>query len=165
MPTTNLISAKPPCNSIITTPNAIFITLEIMSFYLNTSIQVNKQLWDNVSQDLIDQYNPHKKATSIFQYLESYVWLTTGRIASSGVVWTNMGVSKTKYAMILNMMTQLILFLLELDVFWIKCEGNEHTQHLLHAPPECYEILEDWTRNLNCRLIFDLDWQQVHHPK
>jgi hypothetical protein len=66
-PTTNLLTVKILINSIISTPGAKFMTMDIKDFYLNTPMARYKYMQlcitDIMPEDIIEYYNLRDKAT------------------------------------------------------------------------------------------------------
>jgi hypothetical protein len=63
-PTANLLTAKLMLNSIISTPNAKFITIDLKDFYLLTPMsqyEYFRMKLDLFSQDVIDEYSLQNK--------------------------------------------------------------------------------------------------------
>ena len=63
-PTADLLTVKLLLNSVISTPNAKFMTLDIKDFYLNTpmdKLELLRMKLDSFPQDVIDHYNLNAK--------------------------------------------------------------------------------------------------------
>ncbi len=52
--------------------------------------------------------------------------------------------------------TRLIAFTLVVDNFGVKYVGKEHVDHLIQCIKETYELTEDWTGDLYCRIKMHL---------
>ena len=66
MPTADLITVKLLINSIISTPGAKFMTMDIKDFYLNTPMARHKYMRLKISDmpdDIIEHYNLREIAT------------------------------------------------------------------------------------------------------
>ena len=65
MPTADLLTVKLLLKSVISTPGAQFITMNIKNFYVNTPLKCYKYLWlklDDIPADVQTQYNIQEKA-------------------------------------------------------------------------------------------------------
>ena len=65
-PTANLLTVKLLINSIISTPGAKFMTMDIKDFYLNTPMTRYEYMWLKISDmpdDVIEHYNLQEIAT------------------------------------------------------------------------------------------------------
>ena len=65
-PTANLLTIKILINSIISTPGAKFMTMDIKDFYLNTPMARYKYMQLHIAdmpEDVIEHYNLRDKAT------------------------------------------------------------------------------------------------------
>ncbi len=54
--------------------------------------------------------------------------------------------------------TRPIAFTLVVDNFWVKYVGKEHADHLIQCIKEMYDLTEDWTGNLYCKIKLNWDY-------
>ncbi len=84
-PTRDLTLFKIMLNSVISTPGAWFMSLDIKNFYLNMPMLRYEYIRikiDDVLEEIIKQYNLHEKVDNdgyvSHQSTKGHVWLTTG---------------------------------------------------------------------------------------
>jgi hypothetical protein len=55
---------------------------------------------------------------------------------------------------------RLVTFTLIVDDFGVKCVGKDHVDYLLHALKQEYEVTEDWTGALYCRITLEWNYKE-----
>ena len=154
-PTANLLTVKLLLNSIISTPNAKFMTIDIKDFYLKTPMsryEYFRMKLELFPEDIIEEYDLRNKVDAnvkvhcevrrgmyglpqagiIAQELLEKRLLTAGYTQSK----VTPGYRKHEW--------RPISFTLVVDDFGVKFIGAEHVQHLLQVLRQDYEIEEDW---------------------
>ncbi len=154
-PTANLLTVKLLLNSIISTPNAKFMTLDLKDFYLMTPMKSYKYFHMKLelfSQDIIDEYNLVNKVNhngNVHCQVRHGMYglpqagiisqeLLEGRLKAAGYTQSKctLGFWKHKW--------HPISFTLVVDDFGVKYIGKEHVMHLIRVLKEHYEVEEDW---------------------
>ena len=149
-PTADLLLAKILFNSVISTKNARFMTIDIKNFYLNTPIQryeyIKLKLSD-IPTEVIEEYNLRSIATDDdFVYVEiragMYGLPQAGLIAQQLLEkrLNNDGYYQDKYVPGLwHHEWRPIKFTLVVDDFGVKYVGKEHAEHLLGVIQKHYK--------------------------
>jgi hypothetical protein len=160
-------------NSILSTPGAKYMCLDIKNFYLTAPLDRYKYMKMPIAlfpEWIVEQYNLNKYVYNSFIYLEMQraVWgllqagiladkLLRQRLLPHGYFeCANMpGLWKQK--------TRPIAFPLVVDDFGVKYVGKEHVDHLIAAIKEKYELVEDWSGDLYCgiKLAWDYNAQTL----
>ena len=154
-PTSDITSLKCLINSVLSTPNAKFLSLDIRDFYLETPMkrpEYMKLPIDIIPQEIIDQYNLLPLVhTDNHVYLEitkgMYGLPQAGRIANDqlrehlekhGYVHSNVTNGLWTHK------TRDTVFTLVVDDFAVKYTSKENIDHLFSALKEIYRITIDW---------------------
>jgi hypothetical protein len=149
-PTANLLTVKLLLNSIISTPNAKFMTMDIKDFYLNTPMTwyeyMQLRLAD-MPEDVVAHYKLNNIATP-----EGYIYCEIQKgmygLPQAGIIAQQLlkerlqkdGYRQSKTTPGLRKYdTRLISFSLVIDDFWVKYVGEENAQHLLDTVQKYYK--------------------------
>jgi hypothetical protein len=170
-PTTDLTTAKLFFNSIISTPNSLFLNLDVKDFYLNNTMPNYEYMKIHISllpDDVIAQYNLRDlQDANGFVYMEirkgMYGLKQAGRIAYNELV-THLA----KYGYVPSKTTQglwhhktrPIQFILVVDDFGVKYTNEEDVKHLIQALQAKYTISIDWSGSLYCGLHLNWNYDQ-----
>jgi hypothetical protein len=151
--TADLTTAKILCNSVLSTPNAKFMGVDLKNFYLNTLLDRYEYMRlsiDIIPDEIIDKYNLRPLVSNGYVYIEIRKGmyglpqagilankLLTKRLALHGYAPTahTHGLWRHK--------TRPIAFTLVVDDFGIKYVGKEHADHLYCVLTEHYEASTD----------------------
>ena len=139
---------------------------DIENFYLNNPMnryEYMKLTLDNISEEIIQQYNLRNLAQKGFVYMEiqkgMYGLPQAGKNENDklklhlGKFWYEPSPSTPG---LWRHQTRSIQFSLVVDNFGIKYERQENITHLIDALMTIYKISEDWNGKLYCGL--NLDW-------
>mgnify|MGYP000683145821 FL=1 len=164
--TTDLITAKLLLNSVVSTPNAMFLGLDIKDFFLGTPLlrkEYAKIAVKLIPKAFMDLYN-------LWDYVvDGYVWFEisrgmyglpqASRLAYDALVprlakagYREAGITPGLF----KHDTNKILFCLTVDDFGVQYPDYATAQHLVRTLKEHYEITEDWKGEKYCGL--DLVW-------
>ncbi len=174
-PTADLLLAKILFNSVISTKNARFMTIDIKNFYLNTPMQryeyIKLKLSD-IPSEVIEEYNLRSIATDDdFVYVEiragMYGLPQAGLIAQELLEkrLNKEGYYQDKYVPGLwHHEWRPINFTLVVDDFGVKYVGKEHADHLLGVIQKHYKCTKEWDgkRYIGIKLDWDYDRRKVH---
>jgi hypothetical protein len=174
-PTADLLLVKTHANSVISTPKARYMTLDISNFYLNTPMKryeyVRIKLTD-IPEEVIVEYNLRDKADE-----NGYVYVEVRKgmygLPQAGILAQELleerlakhGYTQSKiipgYWKHKNLP---IDFTLVVDDFGVKYVGKENAMHLINILRQYYEIAIDWTGTKYIGLTFDWDYpnRRVH---
>ena len=174
-PTADLLTVKLMINSVISTPHARWMTVDIKNFYLNTPLKRYEYLklrLNKLPEDVIKQYKLKDKATP-----EGYIYVEVRKgmygLPQAGLLAQELlekrlnekGYRQSKYTPGLwKHDRREIQFTLVVDDFGIKYVGKENATHLIETLKEYYTISEDWGGNKYVGLTIDWDYKgrQVH---
>ena len=174
-PTADMQLVKLLFNSIISTPNAKFMSLDISNFYLKTPMKRPEYMrmhLDTIPQQIIELYNLKEKADAKgFVYVE----ITKGMygLPQAGIIAQELleerlnarGYRQSKFTPGLWMHeTRSTKFALVVDDFGIKYESKEDAQHLIDSLTPFYDITVDWegTRFIGLTLDWDYESKEMH---
>jgi hypothetical protein len=154
-PTANLLTIKLLLNSIISTPNAKFMTMDIKNFYLNTPMtwyEYMRLRLADMPKDVIAHYKLNNIATP-----EGYIYWEIQKgmysLPQAGIIAQQLleerlqkdGYRQSKTTPGLwKHDTRLISFSLVVDDFGVKYVGEENTQHLLDTVQKYYKCSCNW---------------------
>jgi hypothetical protein len=165
--TSDLATAKILINSVISTPGAKMMCLDIKDFYLNTDMERYEYMRIPTSQipkKIFDQYNlgplVHNGAVYVEIRKGMYGLPQAGKIANDKLVkiLAANGYHQSPHTPgLFKHESRPICFCLVVDDFGIKYEGKEHADHLIHTLTSAgYKITEDWEATKFCGI--DLSW-------
>ena len=165
-PTADLLTVKHLFNSVISTPGAKFMTLDIKNFYLNTPLKRFEYLrlkLDDIPEDVRKHYNLEQKAKKGYVYVEvrkGMYGLPQAGLLAQELLEKRLKKHGYKQSQLTHGFwtheTRPIQFSLVVDDFGVKYVGDEHAQHLISVLRENYEITEDWAGKKYLGL--DLEW-------
>jgi hypothetical protein len=174
-PTADLTLVKMHVNSVISTPGARYMTLDVKNFYLNTPMvryEYVRIKIDDIPKEIILEYALRDKVTSDGHM---YIEIRKGmyRLPQAGILAQQLleqqlgthGYSQSKVVPGLWLhKSRPITFTLVVDDFGVKYVAKEHVTHLIRILKEYYEILEDWSGNKYIGITFDWDYvnRRVH---
>ena len=155
-PTAEMLVAKMLFNSVISTKDARFMTMDISNFYLMTPLHrpefIRLKLTD-IPEEVIEEYKLKEKATkngSIYIRAKRGMYglpqagllaneLLEKRLNKHGYRQSKLVPGLWKHD------TRPIQFTLVVDDFGVKYVGEEHAQHLKNTLEEHYKLTCDWT--------------------
>ena len=172
-PNAHLETAKLLLNSVLSRPNAKFMTLDLTNFYLMTPMddyECMRFKLDDVPQEIIDECNLQKLAHNGWVCVE--IRRGAYGLPQAGVLAYN------KLSKILNdaghqeaattpglwsHKWRPIMFTLVVDDFGVEYVGKEHVEHLMNTLKTHYELTADWngTKFLGIDLQWDYDKRTV----
>ena len=171
-PTADLTTAKLLFNSVISTPGARFITLDLKNFYLKTPLPQPRYMRMPLTllpDEIVKKYNLLSIAHNGWVYIRikrgMYGLPEAGllanellkeRLIKSGYYESQFTPGLYKH------MWRPIIFSLVVDDFGIKCKGIEHARHLKKALEEWYEVSVDWAGKLFCGITLDWNYEMGH---
>ena len=174
-PTANLLTVKLLFNSIISTPGARFLGLDLKDFYLNTPMDRPEYVRMKLSlfpDDVVAHYNLREKASpdgTVYVKIVKGMYglpqagliaqeLLEKRLALHGYRQSTMTPGFWKHD------TRPISFSLIVDDFGVKYVGKEHADHLISVLKEHYTVDEDWEGKKYCGITLDWDYvnREVH---
>ncbi len=174
-PTTNLLTVKLLLNSIISTPNAKFMTMDIKDFYLNTPMAWYEYMRLRIT-DMPEDVIAHYKLTDITTH-NGYIYCEIQKgmygLPQAGIIAQQLLKKRLKahgYHQstitpgLWKHDTRPISFSLVVDDFEVKYVGEENTQHLLATVRKYYKYSCNWKGERYCRLAIKWDYKgrKVH---
>ena len=174
-PTADLLTVKLLLNSIISTPNGKFMTIDIKDFYLMTPMdryEYFRMKLELFPQDIVEEYGLQDKVDS-----DGYVFCEVRQgmygLPQAGIIAQNLltkRLNKAGYHQ--SKITpgywkhnwRPISFSLVVDDFGVKYINKDEVEHLISVLKQDYEIDTDWegTRYLGLTLDWDYIKRQVH---
>ena len=173
-PTADLLTVKLLFNSIVSTPDAKFMSIDIKNFYLNTPMdryEYMRMKLSNFPQDIIDEYNLMEKERNGYVYVEiraGMYGLPAAGILAQRLLEKRLakaGYHQSEYTPgYWTHEWRPISFTLIVDDFGVKYIGKEHAEHLLSTIKEHYECKADWDggRYIGLTLDWDYENKEVH---
>lgn len=168
--TAGLITAKILINSVISTPNAKFMTMDIKDFYLCTPMARPEYMRTPVAaipKEMMDHYNLWPLLHNGFVYCEINKGMDglpqAGRIANDELVpyLAEHGYIQSKHtAGLFKHVTRPIAVFLVVDDFGVKYVGKEHALHLQKVLSDKYVITTDWNGNIYIGITLDWDYDK-----
>ncbi|MCP4746066.1 MAG: hypothetical protein GY874_07975, partial [Desulfobacteraceae bacterium] len=170
-----LLTVKLLLNSIISTPGAKFLGLDLKDFYLNTPMahpEFLKMKLDTFPEDVIQHYGLRDKVDkngNVYIRVERGMYglphagiiaqkLLEERLAKHGYRQSDKTPGLWKHDW------RPITFSLIVDDFGVKYVGKEHADHLIKILEEHYVVDKDWEGKKYCgiNLNFNYKKRQVH---
>ena len=165
-PTADMLVAKLLFNSIISTPNAKFMTINISKFYMMTPLKwpefIRIKLSD-IPQEIIEEYNLRSMATE-----DGSIYIEANKgmygLPQSGLLANELlekrlnkhGYRQSKLVPGLwKHDTRYIQFTLVVDDFGVKYTNKEDVKHLQRVLEEHYKITTDWNGNRYIGITLD----------
>jgi hypothetical protein len=163
--TAGLTITKILINSVISTPNAKFLVIDITNFYLNTPLGRFEYMVINLaslSQETIEKYDLNELAQDGKVYIEiqkGRYGLPQAGILANELLQRNLaqdGYRPTTHTHGLRTHdTRPISFSLVVDDFGVKYIGREHAEHLMTCIKKNYSIFSGWNGTAYCGLTLD----------
>jgi hypothetical protein len=162
-----LTTAKILINSVISTPSANFLVIDINNFYLNTPLGRFKYMVISLAslpQETIEKYDLNELAQDGKVYIEiqkGMYGLPQAGILANKLLQRNL--AKDRYRSTTHTHglwthdTRPISFSLVVDDFGVKYVGREHAEHLMTCIKKNYNISSDWNGSAYCGLTLDWD--------
>ena len=180
-PTANLTTAKLLINSVLSTPNAKMLGLDLSNFYLISPFKNPSQyeyMWIPawvIPADIMKEYNLKTKIKNGKTLAEirtgMYGLPQAGRmaykklikhLAADGYIPTGFTPGLFKH------LTRPVLFCLVVDDFGAKIVGRLHGEHLINSLKKHYEVTIDWDATIFCGVHLDWDYTKrtcdLHMP-
>ncbi len=168
-PTVGMLTVKVLLNSVISTPGAKFMTIDIKNFYLCTPMErpefMRLKLAD-MPDDVVTHYQLHDKATP-----DGYVYVRIQKgmygLPQAGLIAQELlerRLNSKGYRQ--SQLTpgfwthdwRPISFALCVDDFGVKYVGKEHADHLMHTINEHYETSHEWEGERYIGLTINWDY-------
>ena len=168
-PTADLTTAKLLFNSVISTPGARFLTMDIKDFYLNTPMEHPEFMrlrYDTLPEEIISKYGLAQKVLDGWTYvrIEKGMYglpqagllankLLSSRLETHGYYQCQFtpGLWRHKW--------RPVTFSLVVDDFGVKTVGLTHAKHLIDALQKYYTVSVDWTGELFCGISLTWDYR------
>ena len=171
-PNADLITAKVLFNSVISTPGAKFMTIDIKDFYLSTDMDEFEYMWLPrwiFTQEFIDDNNIahlfHNDRIMVEIRKGMYGLPQAGRLAylklinnlaTSGYVKAGLTPGLFKHT------TRNTIFSLVVDDFGVKYSSLEDANHLIQALRQHYTVTTDFTGKLFLGMHLDWNYKLGH---
>jgi hypothetical protein len=167
--TAGLTAVKMLLNSVVSTPDAKFMCMDVKNFYLNTPMARFEYMRMNISlipQEIITKY---KLADLVdangWVYMEirkgMYGLPQAGMLANKLLqkrLATHGYFPCTHTHGLWRHVTRPIMFSLVVDDFGVKYVGKEHADHLYNALLQYYPTSIDWPGTLYCGITLEWDY-------
>ncbi len=174
-PTAEMLVAKILFNSVISTPGARFMTMDVGNFYLNTPLPRPEFLRihiDDIPEEIIQQYGLRSKVTAKgFVYVRAtkgmYGLPQAGLLANELLEKRLNAAGYYQSKLVPGLWShewRPIQFTLVVDDFGVKYSGKEHAEHLESVLKQHYPVKTEWDgkRYIGIFLDWDYNKQQVH---
>ena len=170
IPTAETLVEKLIFNSVISTEDAQFMTMDISNFYLMTPLSRPNYIWiklSNIRGKIIKDYNLLEKATkneSIYIKANKGMYgLLHARLLANKLLkkWLNThGYWQSKLVpAIWKHDWHPIQFTLVVDDFGVRYVGKEHALHLKASLKEDYKVTTKWDGKLYISITLDWDYK------
>ena len=170
-PTADLLTVKLLLNSVISTPNSKFMTLDLKDFYLMTPMtryEYFRMKIELFPQDIIDEYDLTNKVDhngnvhcevrrGMYGLPQAGIIaqeLLEERLQAAGYSQSKITPGYWKHEW------RPISFTLVVDDFGVKYIGKEHVMHLINTLRKDYEVEEDWDGKRYIGITMDWDYKQ-----
>ena len=171
-PTSDMITAKLLFNSVISTPGARFLTLDLKNFYLNTPLPTHrfmKMKIEIMPAEIIEKYNLQSIAHNgwvFFRIKKGMYGLPEAGILANKLLKKRLlksGYYEAQFTPgLYRHVWRPIMFSLVVDDFGVKCEGIQHAKHLKTALEQYYDVAVDWDGKLFCGITLDWNYKMRH---
>jgi hypothetical protein len=166
--TADLTTAKLLVNSVVSTPNAMFLTADLKDFYLGTPMSryeyMRIPVW-MLPDDIIAQYDLTRLIVNGFVYVEirrgMYGLPQAGRLANDQLVAFLAPHGYKPCALTPGLWrhtTRDTIFSLVVDDFGIRYTSRDDADHLISTLKTAYEVSLDWTGSRYCGLTLKWDY-------
>eukprot|EP00956_Cyclotella_meneghiniana_P036650 scaffold128493_cov64-Cyclotella_meneghiniana.AAC.1 len=174
-PTAEMLVAKLLFNSVVSTPGAKFMTMDLSNFYLMTPLKRPEYIrmkMSDIPEEIILEYKLRDKVSK-----EGSIYIMAIRgmygLPQSGLLANELlekrlnknGYYQSKYIPGLwKHEWRPIQFTLVVDDFGVKYVGEEHAQHLKKALEKDYTVTTEWDgrRYIGITLDWDYERRRVH---
>ena len=170
--TSDLVTAKILFNSVISTPNAKFMGIDIKDFYLNNDLPSSEYIripMNIIPEDIIEQYNLRAYEHNGFVYARvdkgMYGLPQAGRVASDVLIprlkaagYEPTGITPGLFKHKKNS----IVFALVVDDFGVSYTSKKDALHLRDALKKHYPITEDWSGANFIGIDLEWDYEKRH---
>jgi hypothetical protein len=170
-PTADITTAKCLLNSVVSTPDAKFMTIDLANFYLNTPMERFEYMripLSAIPDCIMDQYNLkpliHNGSVMVEIRKGMYGLPQAGILANNRLVkhLATFGYSPAKHTPgIFHHATRPISFCLVVDDFGVKYVGRENAEHLVSALESLYDITTEWQSSISCLYLPTLEAAEV----
>lgn len=167
--TASLDTVKLLLNSVLSTPEAKFMTIDIKDFYLHSSLLRNEYAWVDLKQiapTIIDEYSVRELAVHgkvLVEIVKGIYGLPqAGKLAKDQLtaLLRARGFSECEHTPCLfKHSSRPIVFSLVVDDFGIKYTNRDDVSYLIDSLTPAYEITTDWSGSKY--LGISLDWDYV----
>jgi hypothetical protein len=167
-PTVDLTTVKCHLNSVLSTPGAKYMTLDISDFYLNTPMDTYEYMRIPVSaipDSIMSHYSLQSLIHDNFVMVEirkgMYGLPQAGILAQQRLIkhLSTYGYHPAPHTPgLFTHETRPISFTLCVDDFGVKYVGLEHAEHLVSCVSQLYKITTDWTGTLYTGLTLSWDY-------
>ena len=173
-PTADLATIKCLLNSVVSTPNAKFMTIDISDFYLGTPLPTPEYMRISVKvipKCIMDQYKLAGLVHNGYVMVEinkGMYGLPQAGILANDQLQAHLLSHGYKQAPhtpgLFTHETRPITFSLIVDDFGVKYVGEEHAEHLIASLQSLYKITIDWSGTKYCglTLAWDYDARTCH---
>ena len=170
-PTADMLTVKVLLNSVVSTKNAKFMTIDIKNFYLCTPMERPEYMKLKIAdmpENVIQHYNLRDLETR-----DGYVYVKIQKgmygLPQAGIIAQQLlekRLNKAGYRQ--SKITpgfwthdwRPISFALVVDDFGVKYVGKEHAEHLLNVLTQDYETSHEWEGTRYIGLTLDWDYIQ-----
>jgi hypothetical protein len=168
--TADLVTSKILWNSVISTPNAHYVTADLKLFYLTAPLdryEYMRMPIKIIPDHIIHQYQLRDKVQNGYVYME--IRRAMYGLPQAGILANKLlkqCLAKHGYYEVVHTpglwrhATRPFSFTLVVDDFGIKYVGKERADHLLNALRQHYTLDIDWTGTLYCGI--SLQWDYVN---
>ena len=149
-----MTTAKLLFNSVISTPGARFLTLDLKNFYLKTPLptaRYMKMKLDILPEEIIAKYNLRNIVHNGWVYIKikrGMYGLPEAGILANKLLKKRLekkGYYEVQFTSGLYCHKwRPIMFILVVEDFGVKCQGIEHARHLKKSLEEQYKVSIDW---------------------
>ena len=174
-PTCSMLTVKILLNSVVSTPGAKFMTIDIKDFYLMTPMprpEYMRLKMDDMPEDIIELYNLRNivnKDGYVFVKIQKGMYgLPQAGILAQELLEKRLNANGYRQSKLTpGFWThdwRPISFTLCVDDFGVKYVGKEHAQHLLASINQHYKTSHEWegTRYIGLTLDWDYIQRLVH---
>jgi hypothetical protein len=171
-PTADLTTVKTLFNSVLSTPDARFMTIDIKDFYLNTPMERFEYMripTKFIPPAISEQYNLppliHNDHVMVEIRKGMYGLPQAGILANQRLVahLLHHGYHTTPHTPgLFRHSTRPITFSLVVDDFGVKYVGKQHADHLIATLRQLYTITTEWDGTLYCGLTLAWDYNARH---
>ena len=171
--TADITTTKLLLNSVVSTPNAKFMTLDVKNFYLNTPLKRYEYLRipiNLIPEEVIQQYQLHLITHNGHVYVEirkGMYGLPQAGLLANQLLESRLALDgyyqATHTPGLWKNHTKPVQFTLVVDDFGVEYVGITHAHHLIETLQKYYEITMNWKGELYCGIssLWDYDNRTV----